>query len=187
MIPMLVFGIPGDIVTAILMGGFIAQGLRPSPLLFQNTPEILYGLFIGMYFATIALFISGMSLIPFFVRTLKLRKSILYSVVIMLCLVGSYAVQNSIVDVGGMILFGILGYVGTKHGFPLPPIAIGFVLGAILEDNFRTALVLGRGNPMIFIEETKCAVFLAISLLLIVGSLLWNMRKKRGFQLPVGD
>jgi len=179
LIPMLVFGIPGDVPTAVLMGGFIAQGLRPSPLLFQREPAILYGLFIGMYFATIALFIAGMMMIPIFVRALRVKKSILYPIVIMLCLVGSYAVQNSLVDVGGMVVFGILGYFAIKLGFPLPPVAIGFVLGQILEINFRVSIMMSHGSPAIFLTEPVCATFIGLALLLMVGSSVWKLRKSK--------
>lgn len=183
LIPMLVFGIPGDVVTAVLMGGFIAQGLRPSPLLFQQQPEILYGLFIGMYFATVALFVAGMMMIPVFVRALRVKKSILYPIVLILSLVGSYAVQNSLVDVGGMVAFGVLGYFALKLGFPLPPIAIGFILGQILEINFRLSIVMSRGSPAIFLTEPVSATFIGLSLLLMVGSLMWRSRKSK---LPSG-
>ena len=179
MIPMLVFGIPGDVVTAVLMGAFIAQGLRPSPLLFRMEPEILYGLFIGMYFATIALFVVGMSLVPMFVKILKTKKTFLYPAIVMLCLVGSYAVQNSLVDVGGMVIFGILGYFGMKLGYPLAPAAIGFVLGQILEVNFRSSIVLSHGSPAIFFTEPVCAGFIVASLLLLIGSVLWRGRKTK--------
>ena len=185
MIPMLVFGIPGDVVTAVLMGGFIAQGLRPSPLLFQQDPSILYALFIGMYFATVALWLTGMALVPMFVKILKTKKTLLYPIVLMFCLVGSYAVQNSLVDVGGMVLFGILGYLARKHGYPLPPVAIGFVLGKILEENFRLSIVMSRGSPMIFLTEPISAVFLALSVLLIIGSFVWKYRQKTQVQLQV--
>ena len=178
MIPMLVFGIPGDVVTAVLMGGFIAQGLRPSPLLFQLQPEILYGLFIGMYFATIALFVAGMMMIPVFVMALRVRKSLLYPIVLVLCLVGSYAVQNSLVDVAGMVAFGVLGYFALKVDFPLPPIAIGFVLGGILEDNFRRTLMMSKGNPVIFLTEPVCATFLVASILIMVVISLRRSRRR---------
>ena len=182
MIPMLVFGIPGDVVTAILLGGFIAQGLRPSPILFEQEPEIMYGLFIGMYFATIALFVVGMAMIRLFVRAVNVRKSVLYPTVILFCLVGSFAVRNSLVDVVGMVIFGVLGYLALKLEFPLPPVAIGFILGYILERNIRTAMIMSSDNPAIFLTEPICAAFIGLAFLIIVGTSWWKLRRKKGLQ-----
>jgi len=132
-----------------------------------------------MYLATLAMWLCGMSMIPLFTKILNVSKTILYPIVLMFCIVGSYSVQNSLVDVYGMVFFGILGYVAIKFGYPLPPIAVGFILGQILEQNFRAAMTISRGNPMVFLTSPISAVCMALSLVLLVGSVMWSNRKKR--------
>ena len=178
MIPMMVFGIPGDVPTAILIGAFIAQGLRPSPLLFQNQPETIYALFIGMYFATIALFAVGKLGIPLFIRAITLRKSILYPIVLLFCLAGSYAIRNSLVDVSAMLVFGVIGYFARKLEIPLGPTAIGVILGGIIERNFRSAVVMSGGSLTIFLTEPISAGFIGASLLLLGGTFWLRYRRK---------
>jgi len=177
MVPMLTFGIPGDVVTAVLLGAFVAQGLRPGPLLFQQAPEILLALFIGMYFATIALYLVGMSMIPVFSQVLKISRPVLYTLVVALCIVGSFAVRNNVFDVLTMLSCGILAYFLRKADFPISPVILGFILGKMLELHLRRSMIMGFGNPIIFVTRPISLFFLVITLL----TLLFLKKRRRLF------
>lgn len=178
MIPLLTFGIPGDVVTAVMLGAFIAQGLRPGPQLFAQNPQIMLALFISMYFATIAMYVLGNGCIMFFTRVLNIRRSILYPVVITLCFAGTFAVRNSFFDIIAMALMGVLGYFARKFSFPIPPILIGFILGGMFEVQFRRSLIMGAGDISMFLTRPISALFVLITFLTLMYVIWGQFRRK---------
>ena len=167
MIPLLTLGVPGDMVTAALLGAFLIQGLTPGPMLFKNAAPMIYTMFIGMIFCNLVNFAVARLGINLFRRVVQLPKSLIFPVVAILCVVGSYAINNSLFDVLCMFFFCVLGYFMRKFDFPLAPVNIGFILGTLLEEAVRQALIISRGNPMIFINHPIALFFLIFTFIMI--------------------
>ena len=153
LIPLLGLGIPGDIEAAILIGAFLIQGLTPGPLIFQEAPDVVYGLYVGLIAANIVLLFAGLLAIRFFTRVAGVRTGLLFPVVFVLAIVGTYAFQQSLFDVGITFFFGVVGYLMVKADIPRTTFLIGFILGPLLEDNFRRAMQLSGGDYGIFFSS----------------------------------
>ncbi|MFA6935155.1 MAG: tripartite tricarboxylate transporter permease [Sphaerochaetaceae bacterium] len=179
MIPMLTLGVPGDAVTAILIGALTVKGLNPGPMLFTNHKVLVYSIFIGMFMANTLMFILGMSGIKLFAKVLKVPKAILTPVIFLLCVIGSYAMNNNIFDVGVMLVFGIVGYFFTKAQIPTSPAILGLILGPMAEANFRTALLKSSGSITVFFNTFICWFFIVLILFALFGNNLKALLKKR--------
>ncbi|MBW1962155.1 MAG: tripartite tricarboxylate transporter permease [Deltaproteobacteria bacterium] len=129
LIPLLCLGIPGDIMTAVLMGAFMIQGITPGPLMFKDHANVVYALFVGLMVCNIANFVFGKIAIHSSRHVIRIPGKILYPIIILLCFIGSYAVNNSLFDVQVMFFFGVMGYFMRKYKFPLAPLLIAFILG----------------------------------------------------------
>ena len=163
MVPLLAFGIPGDVVTAVMLGAFIAQGLRPGPLLFKEHIVEIYGIFIAMFLATLAMFVVARLTIRLWVRILRVPRGLLYPVVMMLCLVGAYTINNSMFDVGIVLAFGVIGYVMRMAGFEVAPMVLAFILSPMLEQSLIQSLLMSHGSPLIFLTRPIALVFLVLT------------------------
>lgn len=175
LIPLLALGIPGDIITAIILGAFMIHGLRPGPLLFQDNLALIYALFIGIMLSSVYLFIVGKASIRLISRIADIPQRILFPVVLVLCVFGAYAVNNTIFDVVVMFIMGSIGYLMLKLKIPAAPFLIAFILGPLLEDNFRQSLLLSKGDWMIFFSSGICWFFWALTVL-VVGVTIWKAR-----------
>lgn len=165
LVPMLALGIPGDVVTAILVGAFIAHGLKPGPLLFTQHINDVYMIYVSLILSCIAVLFLGTIFLPLFVRIVKIRKSILFPCVFILCIVGTYSVRSNLFDCFMMLSFGLFGYILRCYKFQLAPFIIAFVLGPEAELNFRLALRISGNNYMTFIQKPICAGLLALTLI----------------------
>lgn len=165
MIPMLTLGIPGDPVTAILLGALMIQGLTPGPLLFQSNPRFVYAVFWAFLVAVIMVLFVTLSTMKVWIRVLRVPRWILLPTISVFCVVGTYSLQNSFWDTGIMLFFGLLGFLMRRYGFPLVPLLLALVLGGAFERHVRTALVTSQGSPLIFITQPISAVFVAIALI----------------------
>lgn len=154
LIPLLGLGIPGDIEAAILIGAFLIHGLTPGPMIFTEAPDVVYGLYIGLILANIALLAIGWSLIPVFVRAARIRVGLLLPTVFILSMVGAYSFQQSVFDVGVALVFAVIGYTMAKLAIPKTSFLIGFILAPLLEENFRRALQISDGSYGVFISST---------------------------------
>jgi putative tricarboxylic transport membrane protein len=159
MIPLLALGIPGDVVTAVILGAFMVHGLRPGPIMFQENIELVYAIFIGIMLSSVYLFIVGKICIKYVSRIGNIPNRLLYPAVLVLCVFGAYAVNNSMFDILVMIIFGLLGFAMLRLNVPAAPFLIAVVLGPLLEDNFRQSLLLSDGDPSIFFRSAICIVF----------------------------
>ncbi len=168
LIPLTTLGIPGDAVTAIILGAFIIRGLRPGPSLFTEHADITYTLFAGFFIASVITLLIGLSLAKYFARILNVSKRILLPIILSLCLVGSYAIQNSLFDVYIAVLFGIFGYLLRKFGFQGSPIVLALILGPMAEYNFRLTLTASQGDYSVFFTRPICLGFLIVALLSIL-------------------
>ena len=178
MIPLLALGIPGDIITAIILGAFMIHGLRPGPLLFQENLSLIYALFIGIMLSSVFLLIIGKMSIRLISRIADIPHRLLFPVVLILCVFGAYAVNNTIFDVMVMFAMGAVGFAMLKLQIPPAPFLIAFILGPLLEDNFRQSLLLSKGDWSIFFSSYICWLFWVLTLM-AVGLTIYRSIKGR--------
>lgn len=165
MIPLLSLGIPGDVITAIILGAFMIHGLTPGPILFQENMNLIYALFCGIMLSSVVLFGTGKLAIRYFSRIADVPKQILFPIVLMFCIYGAYAVNNSTFDIAVMLVFGLVGFIFNRTGFAAAPFLIGFILGPMLEDNFRRSLLISNHSFDVFVRSPIDWFFIALTLL----------------------
>ena len=181
-IPLLTLGIPGDVTTAVVLGALMMQGLIPGTALFTEHQEFVYPTMLTFLFANIAMGICGMLLIRVFAKIVEIPGKCLTPIVCALCVIGSYAINNSFFDVTVMLACAFVGYLLPKAGFPTVPILIGFILGPIFETNFRNALIMSRGSYTIFVTRPIALFFLAVALIFLVMAIVKNHRASKQMQ-----
>lgn len=177
MIPLLTLGIPGDSVTAVLLGALMVQGIQPGPLLFENSGDIVYTLFVGMLLANILILVIGLLGTRLFTKILLIPKSILSPIILVLCVVGSYSLGNNYFDVIIMLIAGIIGYFMSKAKFPASPVILGLILGPMMESNLRRALVMSKGDLSIFYTRPITLVLLIIATLTLMIPIIKSLKK----------
>ncbi len=146
MIPLLSLGVPGDAVTAVLLGAFVIQGLQPGPMLYKEHMDIVYQIFASMMLAQFAMQFIGMAGIQLFARVIMVDRAILTPAIFVLSCVGAFAMRGNVFDVYCTLFFGILGYVMMRYDYPLSPILLALILGPMAEANLRRALVISNGD-----------------------------------------
>lgn len=180
LIPTLVLGIPGSSTTAVLLGGILIQGLQPGRDLFTDQANITYAVILGFLLANILMGVVGLLGAKYLVRVASLPQSILAPIIVVLCVVGSYAINNNLFDVYAMLVFGTAGYFLRKTGFPPAPIVLGIILGNIAEPGLRQSLTLADGNVLAYyLSRPICVALLVLILLPLFVPLLKNGRKRR--------
>ena len=167
LVPLLTLGIPGDAATALLLGGLTIHGITPGPLLFDTQAELVYGVFVICLVANLMMLVIEYGGIKVFARVLMVPKYILMPIIMVLCVVGAYGLNNRLFDVWAILFFGVLSYLLEKFKFPLTPIILGFILGPTIETNLRRGLIASQGSYMPFLTHPICAAFLVISILVI--------------------
>jgi putative tricarboxylic transport membrane protein len=186
-IPLLSLGIPSNVVMAMLLGALIIHGVTPGPLLLEQHPQLFWGVVVSMYVGNIMLLILNLPLIPLWVKILKIPYSILFPLILLLCFVGAYSINNSMGDVWFTLLFGVLGYLMKKLSLEAAPMVLAFVLGPMMETALRQSLIKSDGSFSIFFTRPLSAVFITISVLLFLIPLLPKLRKKRPGAVIGGD
>jgi putative tricarboxylic transport membrane protein len=179
-IPTMSLGIPGDAVMALLLGALMIQGIAPGPMLLTQHPDLFWGLIASFWVGNIILLVLNVPMIGVWVKLLSVPYKYLYPSAILFICVGVFAARHSMFDVGATLFIGVVGYALLKLRFEPAPILLGFVLGQHLEENFRRALVLSRGDLMVFVERPLSAVFLSLSVLLVGTQVFfWLQRSRR--------
>jgi len=169
LIPLLALGVPGDVITAVIMGAFMVHGLQPGPMMFINHANIIYGLFVGLIISSFFLFFVGSIAIKGFKYVADIPAGILFPGVLILCVFGVFAVNNSIFDVGVMFVMGWIGYVMLRNDIPAAPFLIGFILGPLLEDNFRQAMLMSHSSPLILFRGPITWFFWSLTAITVVA------------------
>ncbi len=177
LVPLLTLGIPGDSVTAVLLGGLMIHGLQPGPQLFSKSPDIIMGIFTTLLIANIFMWVIQLVGIKFFVRILRVPTYFLAPMLVILAVVGSYALRNSLFDVWLTILLGLFGYLMLRGGFPMAPTVLGLVLGPMLESEIRRTLILSAGDWSVFFVRPISAVFIGVSLLIALTVAVKSFKK----------
>lgn len=164
-VPALVFGIPGDSITAIVIGVLFMKGLRPGPMIFEQQPELIYAVYISFIIANILMVPFGYLAIKVSGKLLKVPRNILMPAILMFCIVGSFAINNSFFDVGLMLAMGILGYFFENNGIPVAPIVLGMVLGPIVEQNFMVSMIKSEWDLTQFFTRPTAAILGVMTIL----------------------
>ena len=178
-IPLLTLGIPGDATTAIMLGALIMHGVRPGSALFTDQQPLLYSIFAGMIVTKLLLLFVAFAGLRLFVKVLSLKQEFLISTVIILCVIGSFAINNNIFDVWVMLVAGFLWFALGKCGFPQSPLVIALILGPMAEREFRRSLVLSNGDFAIFYTSPIVIVLVTIAAISLIFPLVHPFIKKR--------
>lgn len=184
LIPLLALGVPGDVITAVILGAFMIHGLKPGPVMFEQNLPMIYALFMGILLSSAYLFVVGKFSIKVISKISDISNNILYPVVFILCVFGAYAVNNTTFDILVMICMGGVGFIMLLLSIPAAPFLIAFILGPMLEDSFRQSLLLSDGHYDIFFRNPICWIFWALSLLLPILMLRNRLKSKRANQKP---
>ncbi len=182
MVPMLSLSIPGDAVTAVMLGALILIGVRPGPLLFSQNPDMIYTIFAGWFIVQFLMLMVGFASIVVAPNILKIPDRILMPIVLVLCIVGSFSLRNNLYDVAVALIFGVIGYLLRKGGFPMPPLVLGMILGPEAEQNLNRALLVSKNDWTIVFKRPISLTLLILALLSVVFSLLgsYASSKKKG-------
>ncbi|MDX9862840.1 MAG: tripartite tricarboxylate transporter permease [Rhodospirillales bacterium] len=179
MVPTLALGIPGSATTAVIMGALMVHGLRPGPHLFIEQPHFLYAIFTAMMVANILFLGIGIVGAKLFARITLIPNTFLWPAVFVLAMVGSYSLEQNVVDIYIMLVFGLIGYVGRRHGFSPAPVIMGLVLGEMIENTLKQSLIIFDHNWLRFFERPIVDVFLVLSILGLFSPLLFKMFQSR--------
>jgi len=179
-VPALVFGIPGDSITAIAIGVLYMKGMNPGPTVFLNQPELIHSVFVVFFLANIALIPLGFIAIRFSRQVLRVPRNVLIPIILMFCIVGSFAINNTVFGVSVMLVMGVLAYLMEENGFPVAPTILGIVLGTMLEDNFMSSMIKADGDLMGFFSRPIAATLGVIVIALWVIPILRFIFKSVG-------
>ena len=178
-IPMLTLGIPSNPVMALMIGALIIQGITPGPNVVTDEPALFWGLIVSMWVGNLMLVLLNLPLIGMWVKMLTIPYHLLFPAIIAFCCIGVYSVNGNPFDVYAMALFGLIGYLLIKLDFEPAPLLLGFVLGPMLEENLRRAMIISRGDATVFVTRPLSLALLVVSLAVLVVVLLPNIRAKR--------
>ncbi len=179
LVPLLTLGIPGDTLTAMLIGAFMVHGLTPGPLLFAHSGNVVYSIFAALIVANIFMVIIEYGGMRIFVKLLSIPKYILLPTIMVLCVVGAFGLNNRVFDAWTVLIFGIVGYVLSSFDFPLTPVILGFILGPMVELYLRRGLQMAQGRLYVFLSSPIAALFIIIALVTVTVSFIQSFRQKK--------
>jgi putative tricarboxylic transport membrane protein len=186
-IPMLTLGIPPNAVMALMVGAMTIKGIQPGPQVMVSNPELFWGLIASMWIGNLMLVILNLPLIGIWIKLLTVPYRFLFPAILLFCCIGLYTLNNNNFDVYMSVLFGVIGYAFYKLGCEPAPLLLGFILGPMMEENLRRALLLSRGDWSAFITRPLSAGLLLAAAAMIVVVLLPNIRRKREEAFQEGD
>ena len=178
-IPLLTLGIPANVVMAILLGALMIHNITPGPMLVKEHPQLFWGVIASMYMGNVMLILLNLPLIGVWVQLLRVPYSILFPLILFICLIGAYVINNSVIDVALMLIFGVAGYLMRKFEYEPAPLVLAYVLAPMLENALRQSLILSSGSFGIFMSRPISAGCLIAAAVLLLSSLLPMIRKKR--------
>jgi putative tricarboxylic transport membrane protein len=178
-IPLLTLGIPSNAVTAILLGAMIVFGMQPGPLLIQKSPDLFWGTIMSMYVGNMMLLVLNLPLIGIWVKILKVPYSVLFPLILLFCLIGAYSINNNVVEMLIMIVFGVIGYIFKKFEYEGAPLILALVLGPMFDVAFRRSLMLSSGDFTVFFTRPISLALLGSALLILLFPLVPWFKKKR--------
>ena len=176
LLPMLSLGIPGSPTAAVLLGGLLIWGLQPGPLLFVEQKDFVWGLIASMYLGNIVGLIIVLTCVPLFAAILRIPFSIIAPVIIVICAIGAYTVNNAMFDIWLMLLFGVVGYAFKKLSYPMAPLVLALVLGDQAESAFRQSMLISQGDVRVFFSNWLVGSIMGLGLLMLFWPLLGRLR-----------
>ncbi|HEU5274244.1 MAG TPA: tripartite tricarboxylate transporter permease [Xanthobacteraceae bacterium] len=178
-IPLLTLGIPPNAVMALMVGAMMIHGIVPGPQVMTKQPELFWGMIASMWLGNLMLVIINLPMVGVWVRLLRVPYRMLFPAIIIFCAIGVYSINNSAFDVVMTALFGVIGYWLVKHDFEPAPMLLGFVLGPLMEENLRRAMLIARGDPSTFVTRPISGGLIALAVLLLALAVLPVFRSKR--------
>jgi putative tricarboxylic transport membrane protein len=176
LIPLLTLGIPGDPVTAVLLGGLMIHGITPGPMFLVNNRSLFYSIFMMLIIGNIFMLVTEFFGIKFFVKMLNVPKQFLYPIIVVLCAVGAFGSTNRIFNVFAMLICGVVGYLLDKYKFPLTPIILSYILGPLVEANLRRGLMFSDGSFFAFFKSPIAAIFMSLGIISLLGAAYREIR-----------
>ena len=178
-IPMLTLGIPPNAVMALMVGAMTIHSIQPGPQVMTSNPQLFWGLIVSMWIGNVMLVILNLPMIGIWVKLLQVPYRLLYPAILLFCCIGVYSIQNNVFDVYLTALFGVLGWIFVKLECEPAPLLLGFILGPMMEENLRRALLLSRGDWTVFATRPISAVMLGMAAILLLIIVAPSIRKKR--------
>src|SRR5262249_20086674 len=178
-IPMVTLGLPASGVMALMLGALTIQGIQPGPEVMAQRPELFWGLIASMWIGNLMLVVLNLPLVGLWVSMLKVPYRMLFPAIMAFSAIGIYSVNNSAFEIYLAALFGVLGFIWMKLGFSLAPMLLGFVLGPMMEETLRRALLQSRGDPTVFVQRPISLGFIIVTVLILVAMVLPAVRKRR--------
>jgi len=178
-VPMLSLGIPGDPQTAILIGALMLNGLAPGPMLFATRPDLISTIYLGNVVSVVVFSLIGLAGARYFAHLIRVPRHYLLPAIMIFCIIGSFAIRNTVFDIWVLLACGLIGYLLQKIGIMPAPIILGFVLGPILEDNFRRALIISDGDWTTFVTRPISLAMLLINLFVLTGPYLMALARRK--------
>ena len=179
LVPLLALGLPTSATAAILLAAFQQFGLQPGPLLFATQPDLVWGLIASLYIGNLMLLLLNLPLVGLWVRVLSIPRPQLYAGILVFATLGTYTLNNNVVDLILLYLIGMIGFGMRVLGVPIAPCVIGLILGPLAEAQFRRALSISQGDWTVFFTDPLSATLLVISLLALVGPFGWRLMQRR--------
>ena len=178
-IPTLTLGIPGDAVMALMLGALLIHGITPGPNVISDNPDLFWGLVVSFLIGNLLLLILNIPMVGLWVRLLKIPYPILYPAIILFIVIGVYSINYANMDIMMVALFGVIGCILLVLGFEPAPLLLGYILGPMMEENFRRAMLISRGDLMVFLERPVSATFFALIALFVCWSIYSAVKQKR--------
>jgi putative tricarboxylic transport membrane protein len=178
-IPMLTLGIPSNPVMALMIGAMVLHGIQPGPAVMTEQPALFWGLIVSMWFGNLFLVVLNLPMIGLWVKMIMVPYHRLFPAILMFCAIGVFSLNNSEFDVGLMALFGLFGYICAKLGAEPAPMLLGYIIGPMMEEYLRRALLLSRSDPLVFLQRPISATMLGVAVAALVVVMLPTLRKKR--------
>jgi putative tricarboxylic transport membrane protein len=178
-IPLVSLGIPANVTMALFMGALMIHGIQPGPLFIPQNPELFWGFIVSMYIGNVMLLVINLPLIGMWVRVLKIPYDILFPLILLVCLIGAYTLNNNVEEIFIMLIFGVIGYFNRKFGLEGAPFLMALVLGPMMEKCLRQSLLLSRGDPGIFFVRPISAILLGLGLVSLGFSLFPMFKKEK--------
>lgn len=179
LIPAITLGIPGNAVSAVVLGGLLVHGMQPGPGLFRDNPEVIYGFMIEMLLTAIIMFVLGRYGARIFIQVLRVPPVLLTTMVVPMTFIGAYSIQNSIFDIWMCLVFGLIGYLMEKVDIPVAPAVLAIILGPMAETNLRRGLVINHGDYMFLVERPISGVVLFFTLFILIYPIIKGYRQRR--------
>ena len=178
-IPMLTLGIPSNPVMALMVGAMIIQGIQPGPSVITEQPALFWGIIASMWVGNLMLLVLNLPLVGMWVKMITIPYQLLYPAILVFCGIGVFSLNNSTFDIYLMALFGALGYLLSKLGCEPAPMLLAFILGPLMEEYLRRAMLLSRGNPWVFVQRPISATLLLLAVLAMCTVLIPAFSKTR--------